>query len=324
MKMLQISNTLGFPSFVQWVKIKYLGLPLTLGASLPSLWLDVLSKLKAKIVSLGGHWLTKAWKLVLIKSVLSSLPIFQSSLLLAPKFISIQIAKILRDFLWSWGKGNQNKIHLVKWETIKRPITEGGLQIRDHELANLALGVKLVWQIFADKNHPVSKLFSMKYLKGGSLRTIKLEKLPTCTAIWNLCRKSINLIEHHLYRIPSNGKGFFFWEDMILGDPPLSSINSLSEIKLWLSNKDLLHLADIWLWDDAGNWVDWNFPEMPQWLIPEQSILTKALSDLAPIHCSLKDKWGWGPTGVYSVGHGFSAIQSSQTSLLTPALWKSI
>ena len=35
MKMHQISNTLGFPGFVQWVKIKYQGLPLTLGASPP-------------------------------------------------------------------------------------------------------------------------------------------------------------------------------------------------------------------------------------------------------------------------------------------------
>ena len=103
----QISNILGFPGFVQWVKIKYLGLPLTLGASPPSLWLDFLSKLKSKIVSLGGHCLTKEEKLVLRKSVLSSLPIFQSSLLLAPKSISAQIAKILRDFLWCGGKGNK-------------------------------------------------------------------------------------------------------------------------------------------------------------------------------------------------------------------------
>ena len=122
-----------------------MGLPLILGSSPASLWIDVLSKLKAKIVSLGGHWLTKAGKLVLIKSVLSSLPTFQSSLLLAPKSISVQIAKILRDFLWSGGKGNQNKTHLVKWETIKRPIIEGRLQIRYPELANLALGGKLVW-----------------------------------------------------------------------------------------------------------------------------------------------------------------------------------
>ena len=56
--------------------------------------------------------------------------IFQSSLLLASKSILVQIAKILRDFLWSGGKGNQNKIHLVKWETIKRALTKGRLQIR--------------------------------------------------------------------------------------------------------------------------------------------------------------------------------------------------
>ena len=154
---------------------------MSLGASPPSLWLDVLSKLKAKIVSFGGHWLTNAGKLVLLKSVLSSLPIFQSSLLLAPKSISTQIAKILRDFLWCGGKGNK-KFHLVNCETIKRPITEGRLQLRDLELANIALGGKLIWQIFADNNHLVSKLFSMKYLKGGSLRTFKFEKIPTGSA----------------------------------------------------------------------------------------------------------------------------------------------
>ena len=132
----------------------------------------------------------------------------------------------------------------------------------------------------------------MKYLKGGSLRTIKSEKLPTGTAIWNLCRKSFNLIQQHVYRILGNGKGFFLWEDMILGHHPLSSINSLSEIKLWLSNKGFLRLFEFFSWDDAGNWVDWNFPEMPDRLIPEQSILINALFGLAPIHYSLKDKWG--------------------------------
>ena len=162
--MLRIASSMGFPGYDKWDKIKYLGLPLTLGASPPLLWLEVLSKLKAKIVSLGGHLLTKAGKPVLIKAVLSSLPIFQSSLLLAPKSITAQISKILMDCLWNGGKGNQNKIHLVNWETIKRPLSEGGLQIRDRESANLSLGGKLVCHLFVDKNHLVSKLFSMKYL----------------------------------------------------------------------------------------------------------------------------------------------------------------
>ena len=96
---IRITDFLGFPSFNKWEKIKYLGLPLTLGPSPPSLWLEVLAKLKAKITFLGGQWLTKVGKLILIKVVLSAYPIFQSSLLLSPKSISAQIYKLLQDFL---------------------------------------------------------------------------------------------------------------------------------------------------------------------------------------------------------------------------------
>ena len=134
---------------------------------------------------------------------------------------------------------------MVKWETIKRPLSEGGLQVRDPESDNLAMGGKLVWNLFADKHHPVSKIFLMKYLKGGSLRNINPEKLPKGTTIWNLCRNNLILIQQQIYRIPGNGKGIFLWEDKILGNPPLSSINLLYEIKLWLSNKGFLRLADI-------------------------------------------------------------------------------
>jgi len=59
-----------------------------LGPSPPSLWIEVISKIKAKIAYWGGQWLTKAGKLVLIKAVLSALHIFQCSLLLAPKSIT--------------------------------------------------------------------------------------------------------------------------------------------------------------------------------------------------------------------------------------------
>ena len=37
---LQIEKFLGFPGFDKWEKIKYLGIPLSLGSSPPSLWLE--------------------------------------------------------------------------------------------------------------------------------------------------------------------------------------------------------------------------------------------------------------------------------------------
>ena len=71
-----IYRLLGFEGFVNWDKVKYLGLPLSLGQSKPSHWLEIVSKLKAKIVFWGGYWLTAVGKLVLIKSTLSALPIY--------------------------------------------------------------------------------------------------------------------------------------------------------------------------------------------------------------------------------------------------------
>jgi hypothetical protein len=148
---LRIAHFLGFSGYASWEKIKYLGLPLTLGSNKSSLWIEVIRKIKSKITAWGGQWLTNAGKLTLIKSVLSSLPIYQASFLLAPKTIMEQVSKLIRDFLWRGGKGNQKKFHLVNWDTVKRPFFEGGLQVRDPGLANIALGGKILWKLYSNQ-----------------------------------------------------------------------------------------------------------------------------------------------------------------------------
>ena len=67
LKVEKFSQILGFEGYASWDKVKYLGLPLTLGQNNHSLWLGIISKIKAKSVSWGGHWLTKAGKIILIK-----------------------------------------------------------------------------------------------------------------------------------------------------------------------------------------------------------------------------------------------------------------
>jgi hypothetical protein len=91
----RISLYMGFLGYASWEKIIYLGLPLTLGSNKSLLWTEVIRKLKAKIAAWGGQWLTNVGKLTLIKSVLSSLPIYQASFLLAPMVITTQISKLI-------------------------------------------------------------------------------------------------------------------------------------------------------------------------------------------------------------------------------------
>ena len=69
-----------------------------------------------------------------------------------------QISKFLQDFLWRGGKGNQNRLHLVNCDIVKRPILEGGLQIRDPGLANITMGGKIQWHLFSKLKHPVSQI----------------------------------------------------------------------------------------------------------------------------------------------------------------------
>ena len=52
------------------------------------------------------------------------------------------IFKLIKYFLLSGGKGNQNRLHLVKWDIVKRVVLEGVLQIKDPGLTNLAMGGK--------------------------------------------------------------------------------------------------------------------------------------------------------------------------------------
>ena len=154
-------------------------------------------------------------------------------------------------------------MHLVSWDIFKRPILEGGLQIRDPGLANMAMRRKLIWKLYMGKNHPVSNIFRMKYIKGVSLRNLSTSRTPTRTTIQNSCRKGIGKFKKHIYRISRNGKKILLWEDKTSGNPSLSSISFLSEIMDWSTNKGLLHLVDFCSWDNVGNWVGWSFPDLP-------------------------------------------------------------
>jgi hypothetical protein len=186
---------------------------------------------------------------------------------MAPKSISRQINKIMRDFLWHGGKGNQHKFHLVKWETTKRTLREGGLQIRDPDLVNTALGCKILWKLHSDPIHPVSKTLRHKYLPNAKIRNLQIANSRKSMLVWQLCIKGARFFMQNLYRIPGNGKRVKLWTDRIMRHPPLASNTSLSEIYEFLEHRGKKSIYDISKWDDDGFWIDWNFSTVPYHLL---------------------------------------------------------
>ena len=126
--------------------------------------------------------------MVLINSVLTSLPIYQCSVLLAPKTITNKIEELLRRFLWEGGRNNEKKLHLVSWDKIKKPKTEGGLQIRDVATQNLAMGGKILWNMISGKNNWSKQILRKKYFTGNRKRCLdNPPKRQTGSPIFMLC-----------------------------------------------------------------------------------------------------------------------------------------
>ena len=65
-------------------------------------------------------------RVTLIKSVLSSIPIYFLSCFHCLKTVLRRIERIQRDFLWN-DSIEKKKYHLVEWENVCKPLSQGGL-----------------------------------------------------------------------------------------------------------------------------------------------------------------------------------------------------
>lgn len=92
-----------------------------------------------KLLSFGA-------RIILVKSVLSSLPTYFFSLFKAPKKVIKKPTSLQRNFIWA-GNGESRKIHWVAWEKVCREKNKGGLGIRKLGEFNLAMLGKWRWNL---------------------------------------------------------------------------------------------------------------------------------------------------------------------------------
>ena len=96
--MSDISRGLNMGGVTAWESFIYLGVPIFKTKAKSSAWNPIVEKIKNKIQGWGSTWLNLAGKVVLIKAVLNSYLIYQSSLLLAPAKTINQIEGLIGHF----------------------------------------------------------------------------------------------------------------------------------------------------------------------------------------------------------------------------------
>ena len=183
-----------------------MGIPIVKKTFSSAMWAPVIQKIKNKIHSLGSKWLNIAGKITLIHSILSSYPIYSSSMILSPKSVINNICKEIRKLLWQGGKVQRKKFHLIKWDIVKRSKSKGGLGIKDMEQMNKALGAKLIWSLVTGRKEWWKEVIRKKYIKRPRTKILNSLWTGKGTSLWQLCKASINLIQSNYYWKPGNGK----------------------------------------------------------------------------------------------------------------------
>ena len=144
----------------------YLGLPIGGDARQLSFWDPLITRLKSRLFGWKSKHLSFGGRLVLLKSVLSSMHVYALSFFKAPSGIISFIESILNYFFWV-GNDNQKKNSWVDWNSVCLSKEVGGLGVRRIREFNNALLGKWCWRLLVEKECLWYRVLSARYGEEG-------------------------------------------------------------------------------------------------------------------------------------------------------------
>ncbi|KAK3218685.1 hypothetical protein Dsin_012655 [Dipteronia sinensis] len=142
--------------------ISYLGLPLGARPSSKAFWNSVVNKVENRLAPWKRKFLSKSGRLVLIKSVLGSIPTYFLSVFKVLVGIAQKIEKVQRSFLWGDGLVKR-KLHAVDWVTVCKNKRNGGLGIGRIVDKKNGLLTKWVWRFGNESDALWKRVICAKY-----------------------------------------------------------------------------------------------------------------------------------------------------------------
>ena len=92
-------------------------------------WQWIILKFEKRISHWTNKFLSLGGRLILIQSVLSSIPVYWMGLILFLASIHHKLRRIMFNFLWG-SSVNKCKYHLVSWKDLSWPKEQGGWGIK--------------------------------------------------------------------------------------------------------------------------------------------------------------------------------------------------
>ncbi|KAG0473730.1 hypothetical protein HPP92_015587 [Vanilla planifolia] len=142
--------------------MKYPGVLIAKGRMKNEMLQPLVDKIFGRINGFIGKDLSKGGKLILIKDVLSSIPMHIMAIQDPTKETIRKINSSLANFFWS-SRDNEKAHHWKAWKKITRPKEENGLGLRSLEHLSMAAACRMWWNYLYSDSLWVNMIKSMTH-----------------------------------------------------------------------------------------------------------------------------------------------------------------
>ncbi|KAJ9567283.1 hypothetical protein OSB04_003249 [Centaurea solstitialis] len=287
----------------------YLGLPVGASMKRVSHWEKIIIKFKNKLSSWKAKWLSFGGRLSLVKSVLSSLPLYYFSLFHAPVSVIKLLERVRSNFFWGvGGSPGESKVikkgrAWVKWDKVLESFEWGGLNVGGLREMNWSLIGK--WWL-GDRGSLWRNIIQSIYGEKGGLE-LGSGGVSRGSSVWRAVINMGRVIDgtgcnfsRSFGKIVGNGGSTKFWEDRWVGGEVLKErfprLYNLETCKGALVADRGSVVGSEWVWK-------WNWRRLPFGReVSELEEMIKWIENFKPVvDCDDKLIWLLEPQGGFSV-----------------------
>lgn len=299
--------------------IIYLGLPLSDQHIGSRGWTPVVERMEKRIQGWSSRMLSRGGRLILLRSVLSSIPIYYLSVLRLPAQVERRLNSIQSNFLWQGGDAQNHGIHLVAWSEVCRPTAQGGLGVRNLRCTNLALLGRWIGRIMGPSTCLWSSVFFACY--GRDLSWVSRRRLPRgASHLWSSLSRIFPLMRPFFTASLGCGSSFSFWHGEWMAGGTLGT--AFPRLMALAENQDAT-VSDCW---SDGSWLPIFRTGLSDGRLAEFVTMMNRLTAYHPV-AGNEDGWTW-LDGSFSASRLYRKLLPpctlpSELSLDYRRIWKS-
>lgn len=259
----------------------------------------VYNNLLSRLEGWQTQLLSQAGRVVLIKSVLSSLPLYHLSYFKLTEQEAHKCDSVLNNFFWGNHSGRKAP-QMKAWDTICLPANHGGLGIKKFSDFNKAMLGRQAWRILHNRDCLLSRVYFAKYCKDKANYVFSCNSQPSPFARY-ICNRINDIIQDCKWRV-GNGRSITLHDRLWVPPDPMSD--------------DMFLVSH--LMNQAG---DWDIAKVQSLYDPPK---VQQILNIPTSHTGIDDRiiWTKQTHGNYSVKEAYSLLSSHDSTSNQEASWK--